>query len=127
MAEGEITEVYDPVDSPTLGHGGFSRVYKVRRRRDKQVMACKTIGFHNYGTTEQAREDIKTEISVLSRLDHPNIIRYFDVQWGPNEARIYMEHCEDQSLGTYVAKRSLYVHRSPWARAVLTPSPQRIH
>ena len=90
-------------------------------------MACKTIDFHKYGTTEQARADITKEISVLSRLDHPNIIRYFDVQWGQNEARIYMEHCEDQSLDTYVAKKSLYVHHLPRGRAVLTPSPQRIH
>ncbi|KAH0423438.1 hypothetical protein CcaCcLH18_12171 [Colletotrichum camelliae] len=100
---GERTaEVYETVEGPTLGRGAFGSVRLVRRQRDGKSLACKSIKFE-----KQTRDEIEREIGLLGRLDHPNILRYFDAQWKPDEALIYTEFCNGQDLESYAKSKRL--------------------
>lgn len=71
-----------------------------------QEFACKTIWFSNDGLTKTL---IEREFSILSRLNHPNILRYVDCQWEPNKAKLYTEYCSQGSLEDVIKKHETYV------------------
>jgi serine/threonine protein kinase len=56
-----------------IGQGGGGSVYKVRHNIDKQFYAIKKIKLH----TRRNPEKILKEVMLLSRLQHPNIVRYY--------------------------------------------------
>lgn len=56
-----------------IGQGGGGSVYKVRHNIDKQFYAIKKIKIH----TRKSPEKILKEVMLLSRLQHPNIVRYY--------------------------------------------------
>ncbi len=68
----ELLDKYEPLEF--LGEGGFAKVFKVRRKKDGKVVALKI-----------PRIDKKTsktfirEVSTWLHLDHPNIVKLYDV------------------------------------------------
>ncbi len=64
-----------------------------------QVVACKTIRFFQ---DDQGRKAVEAEVAILSRLQHPNIVRYLDVEWSQLQAKLYMEYCDGGSLDHFV-------------------------
>ena len=50
------------------------------------------------------KEKVETEVSLLKRFDHPNIVRYYDMDWEKWKANIYMEWCEGSNLDFYVSQ-----------------------
>ncbi|XP_051945528.1 protein kinase containing Z-DNA binding domains isoform X2 [Xyrauchen texanus] len=65
----------------TLGEGGYGHVYKVKHKYDGKIYAVKIVDF-----TGKADSEVK----VLARLDHPNIVRYMTCwtssdNWTPNK------------------------------------------
>ena len=88
-------------DLTVVGHLGGSRkvdVYLCRSKQLKRLVACKTLD-SSYWTDFSALEAIMNEGQILSRLDHPNVIRAFRVELRDNP-RIVMEHLPGQTLGT---------------------------
>ena len=67
-----------------------------------QVFACKTIRFQD---SEKHRAPAEREYSILSRLNHPNIVRYADILWEPTSAKIYMNFCAGGSLADFINSR----------------------
>jgi serine/threonine protein kinase len=64
-----------------------------------QVFACKTIRFLD---SERHREPAEREYSILSSLDHPNVVRYVDIIWDSTSAKIYMDFCGGGSLADFI-------------------------
>lgn len=72
-----------------LGRGGYGVVYHVRHRLDNQAYAIKKVPLstvrleriQKHGETEL--KEVLRELRTLARLDHPNIVRYFNgwVEW----------------------------------------------
>ena len=72
-----------------LGRGGYGIVYHVRHRLDNQAYAVKKVPLsparlqriQKHGEPEL--KDVLRELRTLARLDHPNIVRYFNgwVEW----------------------------------------------
>jgi serine/threonine protein kinase len=56
-----------------IGQGGGGAVYKVLHNIDKQYYAIKKIKIH----TKKSPDKILKEVMLLSRLQHPNIVRYY--------------------------------------------------
>jgi serine/threonine protein kinase len=67
-----------------------------------QVFACKTIRFQD---SEVHREPAEREYSILSRLDHPNVVKYIDITWDATSAKIYMSFCGGGSLADFINSR----------------------
>ena len=57
----------------TLGRGGFGEVVKARNRLDGLVYAIKKV---KMDTDSQMNQKIRREVTTLSRLYHPHIVRY---------------------------------------------------
>jgi len=86
-----------------VGHGSFGKVMVVRHKQTKQVRACKVMAVQS----SLQRELIDTEIRLLKELNHPNIMKLYEVYFetGPeqrvaNGSNIYLvtELCEGGDL-----------------------------
>ncbi|MCA9628752.1 MAG: protein kinase, partial [Myxococcales bacterium] len=60
-----------------LGSGGFGQVFEARHRYLARPTAIKAMHVHHVGRAE-LRQRMQVEALVLSRLDHPNLIRVHD-------------------------------------------------
>ena len=63
----------DFVEDGRLGRGGFGEVFQARNRVDGQAYAIKKVKARSSG----ALDPVLSEVTVLSRLNHPNVVRYF--------------------------------------------------
>lgn len=61
------------VEEGRLGRGGFGEVFRARNRTDGQVYAVKKIK----ANSRSALNPVLSETTVLSRLNHPHVVRYF--------------------------------------------------
>ena len=69
----------DYVEVGRLGKGGFGQVVKVRNKLDGRFYAVKSI----VQPSASALDGVLHEVMLLSRLNHPNVVRYF-VAWTEN-------------------------------------------
>lgn len=81
VASGEEREArkedFESLSSSNIGSGGFGKVYKVKHKISGNVYAIKVINkakIIESGMTEQ----IKLEVQIMYKLDHPNIIKLFN-------------------------------------------------
>ncbi|KAK9762175.1 hypothetical protein K7432_012345 [Basidiobolus ranarum] len=97
MSFTDILELYnsryetDFIEVRMLGKGGFGSVYKVQNKLDGSVYAIKKIRLKSDKTRH---EKVFREIKYLSKLDHPNVVRYYG-SWLENSKRIYDEGSDD--------------------------------
>lgn len=77
------------------GQGSFGKVMVVRHKITKQVRACKAITLR--GGQSQA-DLIRTETQMLRSLDHPNILKLFEVYYDGTNIYMISELCEGGSL-----------------------------
>ena len=69
---GRYTAEFDELE--LIGKGGFGKVYKVQHKLDGSIYAIKKAVI-NYGDLND-RKMLK-EVALLSKLNHPNIVRYY--------------------------------------------------
>ncbi|MCQ2821139.1 MAG: protein kinase [archaeon] len=77
-----------------LGEGAYARVYQVQNRTTGQIYACKEFQ-KNKSTDLKA---LQAEIDIMIDMDHPNIIRIYEVYDDDNYIRIIMEKCNGGEL-----------------------------
>ena len=92
QTDGQITQHYDVLKK--IGEGGSAKVYKVKSKTTSEIKAMKQV--------EKAKlPDVKyfeTEIKILSLLDHPNIVRLFEVFEDDKNFYLIMELCQGGNL-----------------------------
>eukprot|EP01069_Polyplicarium_translucidae_P000365 Polyplicarium_translucidae@DN1206_c0_g1_i2.p1 len=123
-----------------LGAGSFGDVHLVEEMSSSQKRVCKTI---NKDKACLPVEQIEAEISFMKTLDHPNIIKIFEVYEDFNNIYIIMETCEGgellqrvtsaQRVGRHLSERSVagimqqvmeaiaYIHEKKIAHKDLKP------
>jgi len=82
-AGGVFAERYEILAS--IGRGGMGSVYRVRDMRDEAERALKVL--HATAEDDAAAVRFRREIEILSRLEHPGIVRIHD--WGVVGERMY--------------------------------------
>ena len=73
QTDGDITQYYEVLKK--IGEGVSAKVYKVKEKSTGEIKALKQV-------EKSKLPDVKyfeTEIKLLSLLDHPNIVRLFEV------------------------------------------------
>jgi len=80
-----------------LGQGSFGKVYHSPPYAIKEL----TIPFNR-----QALNSIRNETSILRQLDHPNIVKLYDIIEENNSLFMIMEYCE-MDLSLYLKKYKL--------------------
>ncbi|GME86204.1 unnamed protein product, partial [Ambrosiozyma monospora] len=81
-----------------LGGGTFGSVYASINLDTGGAMAVKEIRFHDRQSIKTVVPAIKSEMTVLSMLSHPNIVQFFGVEVHRDRVYIFMEYCSGGSL-----------------------------
>ncbi|EGR29564.1 protein kinase domain protein [Ichthyophthirius multifiliis] len=81
-----------------LGEGAYSIVYKVKRKKDKQIYALKKVNLEKL--SEKEIENALNEVRILASLKSTNIISYKEafIDQKDNNLCIIMEYCDDGDL-----------------------------
>ncbi|KAK4046298.1 Protein kinase of the Mitotic Exit Network [Microbotryomycetes sp. JL201] len=79
-----------------LGQGSFGSVYRALNWLTGETVALKQVSLHNM--RKQDLPEIMSEIDLLKKLDHPNIVQYRGFVKTPEHLYIILEYCENGSL-----------------------------
>ena len=90
--EGKLEDKYEIVDE--IGAGGFSRVLKVKNKNTGVLYACKEMQKKKLTDIE----GFTREINIMIKLDHPNIIKIYEVYETETYVYIVMELCTGGEL-----------------------------
>ena len=99
-----ISEKYQILQE--MGRGAFSTVYKIQSKSANKIYCLKKINLKK--TTDK-----KNEINILSKLSHPNLVRYITSIIDKEGIYIIMEFCEYGDLYSLlhsVRKKKVYVN-----------------
>ena len=84
-----------------LGKGGYGKVFQVRQKMTNKLFACKKLSKLNINNLIKFRR----EIDILMKMDHPNIIKLYDVFESQNSLYLIMEECYGGELFDRILKR----------------------
>ena len=82
------------IENIVLGTGSFSIVMLGYDTTSSQIVAIKKIDIHK----QRSLDRIKLEIDLMQKLDHPNIVTYYDVIKKSDYWYIIMEYCNHGTL-----------------------------
>ena len=90
-----VFDVYEKLKH--LGKGAYGDVYKVKRKNDNEIRALKEIK-KSLLVEVNNFSDIKNEINILKKIDHPNVLKIYE--FFEDEKRIYiiLEFCNEGDL-----------------------------
>jgi len=91
------------LDAHVLGEGAFGRVQKCQKKSTGEFRAVKIIDKLNMGDQERVR--LKYEIDILKNLNHPNIVRLYEVYENKSSIFLVTELCDGVELFDEIAKR----------------------
>ena len=85
-----------------IGRGNFGKIYKIKRKSDNKVLIWKELDYSQMNSKE--KEQIVTEVNILSELNHQNIVKYYDRIIDKKNSRIYiiMEYCEGGDISQII-------------------------
>ncbi|XP_033115096.1 serine/threonine-protein kinase Nek8-like [Anneissia japonica] len=86
-----------------VGRGAFGTVHLCRRLTDKKLVIVKQIPVEQM--TREERQAALNEVKVLSMLDHPNIIEYYENYLEGTALMIVMEYAEGGTLCEYLQQQ----------------------
>ncbi|KAL1130798.1 hypothetical protein AAG570_012039 [Ranatra chinensis] len=81
-----------------IGSGSFGTCYKVRNRNTNEYFVWKAIDYGNL--TESRKQLLVSEVNLLSELNHPNIVKYYNRILHKETTTLYiiMEWCQGGDL-----------------------------
>ncbi|CAH8584497.1 unnamed protein product [Schistosoma haematobium] len=88
------------VISQLLGRGTYGQVYMGRKSGSSKLVAIKCI--MKLKLSNQARDNLVSEISILKALEHPHIVRMLDFTWDASFVYIIMEFCGGGDLSRFL-------------------------
>jgi eukaryotic-like serine/threonine-protein kinase len=88
-----------------IARGGMGIVYKARDTRLKRLVALKMILAGQRATADE-RERFRREAELAGNLDHPNIVRIFEVEEHEGCPYFIMQLVEGDSLATQIKKKA---------------------
>lgn len=94
-----------------IGRGGYGVVWKAQFRDAKEDCAVKIINLRNRTSYDRMLAHLKTEIYIMERFTHPNVITLLDHFIIDDNAFIVMEFATDGSLADFVEKRGPLAER----------------
>ena len=77
-----------------IGNGTYAKIYIVQNKTDFKLYCCKEILKNKVADLNKFRN----EINILSRTDHPNIIRLFEIFEDNRYISLIMELCQGEEL-----------------------------
>lgn len=97
---GRVADDYEIVDK--IGEGAYGQVFLVIHRETQTQRAMKSIPLSQSISIDQ----LMFEVNILKELDHPNIVRIFEVINDEETLNIFMEHCTGGELYERIERSS---------------------
>lgn len=89
-----------------MGNGAFGEVRKCVNRTTKVIRAVKLI--RKDSMTAEEMQAFKEEIEILSKLDHPNILKLYEVYTDEKRYYIVTELCKGGELFDEIIKKGIF-------------------
>ena len=86
--KGKLLDSYEVLKQ--LGKRGYGKVYEVKNIKTGEIRACKHLSKLNIKNLEKFRR----EIEILKKMDHPNIIKLYEVYESERSLYLIMEECK---------------------------------
>lgn len=99
----KFKEVYKIGKSP-LGQGGFGVVYKCEHRTTKQIRAVKIVSKKKIKNMEK----FQLEITILQKLDHPNVLKLFEYFDEDKDIYLVTERCKGGELFDRIVEENFF-------------------
>lgn len=103
-----------------IARGGFGQVFSGLNMDTGELLAIKQVlipEFKSFKDLERIRE-IEDEIAVLSRLAHPNIVRYIGTERSEDTLNIFLEYAGGGSIASLVQKYGPFPEKVVQVRCV---------
>ncbi len=68
--------IEDYILQEKIGSGQYGYVYRAEHKKTKQLFAVKVMNADKFKQTPKLTEFTNNEINILSKMSHPNIIRF---------------------------------------------------
>merc|ERR1712039_302415 len=81
-----------------VGSGAFGSVFKCKHKHTQEMRAVK---FIPKGQVREEKELVLTEIEAILRLDHPNIVKCFDVFEKQKDILLVTDLCTGGDMSAY--------------------------
>ncbi len=89
-----------------IGRGGNGVVFKSRHKlMPNRYVALKTLDSRNLHHGDDALSRFRREIDIVARLEHPNVVRAYDVLQTRVHLYLVLEYVAGRDLGTLVRQR----------------------
>jgi serine/threonine-protein kinase len=89
-----------------VGRGANGIVFKARHRlMNNREVALKTIDTRSLHDSDDSVARFRREIDIVSRLDHPNVVRALDVLQTRTQIYLVLEYAPGQDLGRVIKER----------------------
>ena len=89
---GKLEDKYEILKE--IGSGGFSRCFQVKNKTTGLLFACKELAKKNLSDYE----GLMREVNLMIKLDHPNIIKLYEVYENDKSIYLIMELCTGGEL-----------------------------
>jgi len=80
----------------TLGEGAYGKVYQVQHRTTGMIRGMKAI--KKKSVLKEEQEKLFSEVSILKDLDHPNIVKLYELFQDENYYYLIMEYFSSNSV-----------------------------
>ena len=87
-----------------LGFGSFSEVFLGKDDLTNLPVAIKVINYRKISENKYLLDLLNNEVSILKNINHPNILKLFDVLNTANNIYIVTEYCNEGDLGNKLKK-----------------------
>jgi serine/threonine protein kinase len=94
-----------------IGSGQYGKVYRAQHIKSGENFAVKCIGLEKYRKVPKLDEFTNNEIKVLTKLVHPNIVRFHDRLKTANNIYMVYEYCNGGTLETLIYNSNLTVQK----------------
>eukprot|EP00898_Chlorokybus_atmophyticus_P007662 jgi/Chlat1/7898/Chrsp66S07205 len=85
-----------------IGAGSFATVWRGRHRVSGQVVAVKEMQLEKLN--RKLQQSLESEIDILRRTQHPNIIRLLDIYKGPGRIFLILEYCAGGDMSKFIQR-----------------------
>ena len=89
-----------------IGVGGMANVYKARDVIDGRLVAVKILR-EEYASNEEFVRRFKNESKAIAALNHPNIVKVYDVSFSEKMQSIVMEYIDGITLKDYIDQQKI--------------------
>ena len=89
-----------------VGVGGMANVYKARDIIDERLTAVKVLR-EEYASNEEFVRRFKNESKAIAALNHPNIVKVYDVSFSDKMQSIVMEYIDGITLKDYIDQQKI--------------------